>query len=204
MNNAKSSPFFGILAAVLVLLYILTLGWFLSMEARAEAEAGMQVSWNLVVNGLLLSIPLVLFYGSVGLLIVAYRQRKAQGQISRRLAGFIYWAPRVAGVVIILFVALFSLDVFSEGGNFWEMLGGFVMHSLPSIVMGVLMAFAWRRPVVGFIAFGLMALFFMRFVLFDPMHGLGNFILFTCPMAVIAALFWANWKWKDELSSASR
>ena len=51
-------------------------------------------------------------YFSIGVLVMAARQKRA-GQINSRLAGFIYWTPRISGVLITLFVALFALDMFS-------------------------------------------------------------------------------------------
>jgi hypothetical protein len=198
MNTNRSSNVLWVLIAVLVVLFAVSLGWFL----YANSQAG-QESWQLVGNGIILSIPLLLFYVSIGLLLTAARQRSSQGQINPRLARFIFLAPRVAGILIILFVAMFSLDVFDMGGSFWEMLGAFLIHSLPSIVLGILMVLAWRRPVIGFIAFGLMALVFLRFVIGNPLFGFGNFLLFTCPMAAVALLFWANWKWKDMLSGGN-
>jgi hypothetical protein len=100
---------------------------------------------------------------------------------------------------MILFVALFALDVFTAGGNFWEQLLGFAIHAAPSIVLAILMFFAWRKPVIGFIVFGLVALFFLRFVFGSADFGASNFLMFVAPMALISGLFWINWKWKDEM-----
>ncbi len=182
------------LTMTLVGLFVLSLSWFMYMNYKA----GMR-SWNLAVSAILLAIPLALLYFSVGVLVMAARQRNSQGQIDSKLAKFIYWTPRIAGVVIILFVAMFSLDVFDGSGSIWEMLGAFVMHSLPSIFMGIILAIAWKRDEVGFFAFLIAAIFFLRVLLGNPLENIGSLLLFSGPMAVIAMLFWANWKWKKEL-----
>ena len=52
---------------------------------------------------------------------------------------------------------------------------------------------AWRRPVIGFIAFLLAGLFFLRFLIFG--FNLGNFLLFSGPLLLISALFYADWRW---------
>jgi len=86
------------------------------------------------------------------------------------------------------------------GGNFWKQLGAFLIHAAPAILLAIIMIFAWRKPVIGFVLFGIVAIFFLRFVLFGQEFGAGNFMMFVAPLALISALFWINWKWKDEIS----
>jgi hypothetical protein len=160
--------------------------------------AGDSALWQMVVSGILMSIPLILLYGLIYVLVVAARQRRSQGMVDRRLARLIYWSPRVAGILIILFVSLFALDVFEEGRSLGEMLLAFLMHMLPSITMAIVLALAWRWEWVGFVSFLLAGLFFLRFMLFDPAQGLGVLLLISGPMFLISLLFWANWKWRKE------
>jgi hypothetical protein len=57
----------------------------------------------------------------------------------------------------------------------------------------VLLFFAWRRPVVGFVAFLLAGLLFLPFAITDL--NLGHFLLFSGPMLLISGLFFADWRW---------
>jgi hypothetical protein len=88
-------------------------------------------------------------------------------------------------LLIILFVGLFSLDVFGTGAPALEVLVGFLLHNMPSIVMLVLLIVAWKRPVVGFVAF-----LFVR-----DSYALPNLLLFVLPILLIACLFYADWQW---------
>lgn len=185
-----------VMVGVLVLLYILSLAWFV----YGNYQAGDSAFWQLLISGILLSIPLILFYGAIGLLLVSARQWSL-GQIDRRLAKLIYWSPRVAGILIILFVSLFALDVFAEGYTLGEMLLGFLMHMLPSIFMAILLAFAWRWEWIGFVAFLAAAIFFMRFAFGGHDLDYGVLLLFSGPMLVIALLFGVNWRWRKDLRS---
>jgi hypothetical protein len=187
--NTQGSRFNQILLIVLVLLYLLSLGMFSYANWRVDPEPQL---WMTLVNALILSIPLVLFYGSIYVLISAWREHRT-GQISPRRAKIIHWAPRIAALLIIFFVTLFSLDVFEMGGTILEQIGAFLMHSLPSIVMIVLLIFAWRKPAVGFVAFLLAGLFFLRFVIIG--RDLAHFLLFSGPLLLISALFYADWRW---------
>ena len=122
-----------VLLIVLVVLYVLTLAAFNYANWAADPE--FMQWWMPLVNSLLLSIPLVLLYGSIYVLVVAWRERKARGQINPRLAKIIHWAPRIAAILIIFFISLFSLDVFEMEASPLELLGGFLIHNIPSIAM---------------------------------------------------------------------
>lgn len=194
MNTPQSGKAPWWLTAVLVLLFVLSLGYL----DYGNLQAGME-PMDVVLTSFLLAIPLLLLYFSIGVLTTAALQRRSQGQVSPRLAKFIFWTPRIAGIVIAVFVSLFALDVFDMQGSLWEKIGGFIIHALPAILMGVMVALSWRRAWIGFVVFLLAALFFLRTLLGNPEGWLGMLLLFSGPMAVIAALFWANWKWKSEL-----
>jgi len=180
-----------LLLSVLLLLFLLSLGLLLFPEWKINPE----LRWNMVVlNALILTLPLLLFYGSFYVLITAWIEHRKTGQTSQPMTKIIHWAPRIAAVVIIFFVGLFSLDVFEMQGSPLQLISAFIMHSIPSIVMIVILLFAWNRPVVGFITFLLVGLFFLRF-LFGGINNLPNFLVFSGPMLLISAMFYLDWRW---------
>jgi len=193
MSTNQTPAMLRIMTVILALLFVLSLAWLTYGNYRAGSEP-----WQLVISAIFLSVPLLLLYFSIGLLVAAGQQKRSQGRISERLAKFIYRTPRIAGVLITIFVGMFALDMFTEGTNFWEMMGGFLIHVLPAIVMAGVLALAWRWPWIGFVAFLGAAIFFLRFGIRDPIASIGTVLLFSGPMAVIAMLFWANWKWLKE------
>jgi hypothetical protein len=190
--DTQKSQFNRILLIILAVLYVLTIAAFCYTEWASNPEPTQL--WMLVLNILILSIPLVLLYGSIYVLVVAWREHSTLGQVSPRLVKIIHWAPRVAAILIIFFVSLFSLDVFDMEASPLELLGGFLVHNIPSIVLIVLLIFAWKRPVVGFVAFlvaaALFAIFFVRGI-----YSLPNLLLFVFPILLVAFLFYIDWKW---------
>ena len=59
-------------------------------------------------------------------------------------------------------------------GTFLEKLGGFLFHNIPSIILLIVLLFAWKWPVVGFAAFLVGAIVFallFRKVVFFFEHG---------------------------------
>jgi hypothetical protein len=190
--NTQNARFPRILLAILVVLFVLTI----AALNYAEWAAGPEVMqwWMLLLNILILSIPLVLLYGSIYVLVMGRRERFALGRVSPRLAKIIHWAPRIAALLIIFFVGLFSLDVFGTGAAPLEVLGAFLIHNIPSIAMLILLVFAWKRPVVGFVAFLIVAALFILFFV-RSIYALPNLLLFVFPILLIAALFYADWQW---------
>ena len=136
----------------------------------------------------------MLLYGSIYVLLTAWREHTISGQINPLLARIIRWAPRAAAILIIFFISLFSLDVFEIEATPLELLGGFLIHNIPSIVMIVLLILAWKRPAIGFVAFLISAILFTIFFVRD-IEALPNLLLFVFPILLVACLFYIDWKW---------
>lgn len=190
--ETHNSRFQRNLSIILVLLFVVTLAAL--NYANWAAEPGFLQWWMLLLNILILSIPLVLLYGSIYVLLTGWHERSSLGKVSPRLGKIIHWAPRVGALLIIVFVGLFSLDVFGTGAPPLEVLVGFLIHNLPSIAMLLLLIFAWKRPVVGFVAFLIAAVAFAILFVRD-IYALPNLFLFVLPILLIASLFYADWQW---------
>jgi len=188
----KQSRFQRVLIIVLVLLFVASISAFL--YTNWAADPGQMKWWNTVLSGAILAIPLSLVYGSIYILAIGWREHSTLQQIEPRLARIIHWAPRVAAGLIIFFISLFSLDVFESGAAPLEMLGGFLIHNIPSIAMLVLLIIAWHRPAVGFAVFLVAAILFSFFFVRD-VESLPNLLLFVLPMLLISGLFYADWQW---------
>jgi hypothetical protein len=185
----QKSHFHRNLLITLIVLFVFTLAAF--VYASWAGERANMLTWEMLLNIPILSIPLVLIFGSVYVLIMGWHERSTLGKVSPRLAKIIHWAPRIAAILIILFMGLFSLDVFGEGGTPLEVLGAFLMHNIPSIAMLVLLIIAWKRPVVGFVAFLVVAVVFTVLFVRD-FYALSNLLLFVLPLLLIASLFYAD------------
>ncbi len=66
----------------------------------------------------------------------------------------LYWAPRIVGILAILFISVFALDVFEEGAPLTAAVFlGLAIHLIPSFVLAALFAVAWRYELVGGLLF---------------------------------------------------
>ena len=183
------------LLIALIALFVLSLAGFSALTWTVEKNNLSE--WEMILNVLILSIPLSLIYGAAYVLLRSWHERSTLGRVSPGLAGIIHWAPRAAALLIILFTGLFSLDVFEEGLTPLQTLGAFLMHNIPSIAMLVLLAFAWKRPAVGFWAFLAAALVFVLFFV-RSFYALTNLVLFVLPLLLVASLFYADWQWAGQ------
>lgn len=106
------------------------------------------------------------------------------------------WAPRLLLIVFALFLVVFSFDVFEEGKSALEIGIGFVVHNIPSLVLGLVVFAAWRREWVGAAACLALAAAWIvwgweRFPL--PAYLL-TYLFTPGPLILIAVLYAANWQ----------
>jgi hypothetical protein len=94
------------------------------------------------------------------------------------------WVPRIAGVAMAVFLALFALDAFG-GKPFLAALPDFLIHLAPAAVVLAGVAVAWRFPLAGAAAFGAFAVGYAVVA-----HGRPDWIAAVSgPLAGVAALF---------------
>ena len=67
-------------------------------------------------------------------------------------AQILLWLPRLLGIALALFLAVFALDAFS-GQPLSEAVPDFAVHLLPALVVLGVVAVAWRYPWFGGVAF---------------------------------------------------
>jgi len=108
----------------------------------------------------------------------------------------LYWLPRVLGIIAILFVSLFALDSFESSLTFWQQIGAFIMHLIPSFVLLTVLLIAWKWKNIGGIIFVLIDLGFTPFVFINNYRmnhsywmSLGVIAMITLPFILTGILF---------------
>jgi hypothetical protein len=97
------------------------------------------------------------------------------------------WAPRILSIVFVLFLSLFSLDVFEPGRSIPWIVAAFLIHNIPSFSLAAIVFVAWKRPVAGGIFFLLAGLSFTLF--FGTYSSLPEFLLVSFPVFLVGALY---------------
>ncbi len=114
---------------------------------------------------------------------------------------FIYWTPRILSIIFILFLALFSLDVFDTGLSFWQTVVAFLMHNIPVFVLSIVLIISWKYEIVGGVAFILVGLLYVVLTLINKpfeWYMLAWIVQISGVAFFIGVLFLAGWFKKNK------
>ena len=107
-----------------------------------------------------------------------------------------YWLPRVICILAILFVSMFAADAFGPGMTFWEQLGGFIIHLIPSFILIGFLVVAWIWELTGGILLTLVGIGFSLFIYFlnfqrtnSVSTSLKIVIMIGIPFVIVGILF---------------
>ena len=123
---------------------------------------------------------------------------KGETKISR----FVYWTPRILSILFILFLAMFSLDVFEPGLTAGQIAIGLFMHNIPVLVLLVVLIISWKYEIVGGIAFILAGLLYILVLAMNPnfeWYMLSWSLIIAGPAFFIGILFMIGWFKKKNL-----
>ncbi|MDP2792436.1 MAG: hypothetical protein Q8O15_11850 [Rectinemataceae bacterium] len=104
--------------------------------------------------------------------------------------------PRIAGIGLILFVGLFSLDVFDTQESLWAQLGGFIIHLLPSLILTLVLFVAWKFELIGAITYMGIALFY--YVLTGGREHWSAYAVLSGSLFLVGILFLVSWIFTKE------
>lgn len=122
------------------------------------------------------------------------------GKISR----FVYWTPRILSIIFILFLAIFSLDVFDMGLDFWGTLGGLFMHNIPVLILAAILLISWKHEIVGGIAFSLAGIAYIVMMISNSWgepsgwYAVSYSLIIAVPAIFIGIMFIVNWLKKKD------
>ena len=85
--------------------------------------------------------------------------------MGKKTSKFIYWTPRILSIIFLLFLALFSLDVFEGNYGFWGTIAGLFVHNIPAMILLIVLIISWKHEIVGGIVFILAGLAYIVLLL---------------------------------------
>jgi len=117
--------------------------------------------------------------------------------MGKKISRFVYWTPRILSIIFILFLAMFSLDVFEGNYGFWGTILGLFMHNIPALVLLVVLIISWKYEIVGGIVFVLAGLLYIIMVIIRSSLPLPIAISWSLTIAgpafLVGVLFMINW-----------
>ena len=113
-------------------------------------------------------------------LIITYQKKQMKEKILR-------WAPRVLTILALLFMLMFSFDVFEENAPFSRKMLGFLIHNIPVLVLTVFLIIAWFQELIGGMLFILA--FLIAAIVFKSFSGNPGSLIVIIPFLITGILF---------------
>jgi hypothetical protein len=113
----------------------------------------------------------------------------------KKINKYLYWTPRILSIVFILFLMMFSLDIFSIELNFWQTLVGLFMHNIPALLLLAVLIISWKHELVGGIVFTLAGLLYIVTLMMRPFewYMISWSLTIAGPAFLIGILFLIGW-----------
>ncbi len=106
--------------------------------------------------------------------------------------------PRTVGLIYLLFLMLFSFDVFEGTAVTVNEILAFLLHSLPSLILFAILIATWRRPFWAGVLFFIFTAAIT--VLFHTYTGTDRLTLITLPPLLVSVLFFAAYQHTKKIS----
>jgi hypothetical protein len=90
--------------------------------------------------------------------ITDYRKAYILGHLNvfvknNKMSRLLFWTPRILSIIFIIFLAMFSLDIFDGHYGFWGTILGLLIHNIPALILLAVLIISWKCEIVGGIAF---------------------------------------------------
>ncbi len=117
---------------------------------------------------------------------------------------FLPTVPRILSILAIAFVSLFALDSFDHG-SISEQIQAFLIHMIPSFILMIILAIAWRRELIGGIIYILIGITLSPFIFIHNYRMNNSFLIsfeiitmITFPFILSGTLFvWSHFRKKN-------
>lgn len=116
---------------------------------------------------------------------------RAMPNAQARESDLLRLAPRALGIGFALFLSVFALDVFETPASVVETLVGLSIHLIPTFVLLLTVAIAWRREWIGALVFGALGGAYVVFVRGFP---IATYVVIAGPALTTSALYLASWR----------
>ena len=97
------------------------------------------------------------------------------------------WIPRILTILFIIFMMLFSLDVFDMQLSFWKKIAGFFIHSLPSLFILAGLLLTWQKPFLSGIIF--ITFFILSMIRYHTYANFTVFIIISLLLLIIGIFY---------------
>jgi hypothetical protein len=112
---------------------------------------------------------------------------------------WLLWTPRVLCILYAVFISLFALDAFSPNRRLAENLLALAMHLIPTAVVLIVLAVAWRWAWVGAVVYAGLGILYL--VMFRGRFDWSAYAMIAGPLFLTGALFLISWTYRREIAA---
>lgn len=128
--------------------------------------------------------------------------------MEKNINKFIFWTPRVLSILLIVFLAIFSLDVFDGDHGFWGTVLGLLIHNIPSFILLGILIISWKYEIIGGVAFILAGISYLVFTIvretIEPWYmSLVLSLILVVSAFLIGILFLVGWFKKKKITRSA-
>ena len=110
---------------------------------------------------------------------------------------WLFWTPRILTLLFAGFISIFAMDVFEGHHPLGQTLLALAMHLIPTGVVLLSLAIAWRWEWVGAVLYAAMGVFY--FVTQWGRFSWDVYALIAGPLFLLALLYLLGWRYRAEL-----
>lgn len=109
----------------------------------------------------------------------------------------LFWTPRILCLLFAAFISVFALDVFDEHLGFWRTLLALAIHLIPTGLLLLILAAAWRWEWLGALIFPALGGFYI-FGCWGRFPWM-TYVIIAGPLFLLGALFLLGWMKRKEI-----
>ena len=99
----------------------------------------------------------------------------------------LYWIPRILTIMAILFIGMFSIDVFRGNEPLGRQMLGFLIHNIPALILTAILIVAWKWEFIGGTVFIIASI--AGSIIFFSYSGNTGSIIVMVPFLIVGILF---------------
>ena|SRR5688572_31968666 len=119
--------------------------------------------------------------------------------MTSRSSQLLQWSPRILGILVSLFLGVFSLDAFGPGKTLAQAGADFAIHLTPALILLAVVALAWRWPWVGALVFTGVAVGYA----YAARTHVSWIPVIAGPLLLVGILFFYSWIRRKEFGAAA-
>lgn len=109
----------------------------------------------------------------------------------------IFWTPRLLTILFAIFISVFALDAFADGGGFQKTVNAFLIHLIPTAIVVTILVLSWKREWIGGVVFLLLGIGYAVVAVSHPQW----ILVISGPLFLISILFLIGWFRRKEIRS---